>query len=329
MTEPHGVAPEQVKRIRTLKKKLGQIENLKEKDPSTLDQQARVKIASESEIRAEIEALESPEPEQTAAVAAIDSPVNVLFYLGLGGRTRQLQVCKDASLHGVTRELLELITPDPSLCLKITAGGEVITSVHQLLVFHCRDIQIFATLQKDVWKMPLAEVTDELTMTDAEFKGHRFALSKLPHASTPREVATFLRNNNLLLTSAQAASLFDLLVTKLQVIESMRFGLRGQLILALHTFCLEPYAIWEPDDGNSECLWANMDWSSMKLEPDSRYKIRGRLVNFPDNTSASASARQKDVAGLRAILSARRQGSGDELERMIRLEAYQTPILPR
>merc|ERR1712228_1027205 len=147
-------------------------------------------------------------------------------------------------------------------------------------------------------------------MADVEFKGHRFALSKLPHGSTPREVAIFLRSNNILLTSAQAASLFDLLVTKLQVIEGMRFGLRGQLILALHTFCLEPYAVWEPDDGNSECLWANMAWNGIKLETDRRYKIRGHLANFPNNTSgvASASTGPKDVASLRAVLSARRQG---------------------
>lgn len=328
MIEPPGVAPEQVKRIRALKKKLWQIEHLKEKDPSTLDQQARAKIASEPEIRAEIEASGS---HQTAAVAALDSPVSVLFYLGFGGRTRELQVRKDASLHGVNRELLELIAPDSSLCLKLTAGGEVITSVSHLLDFHCRNIQIFATLQKDVQSMSLSEVTDELTMEDADFKGHRFALSKQPHGSTPRDVATYLRSNNILLTSAQAASLFDLLVTKLQVIELMGYGLRGQLILALHTFCLEPYAVWEPDDGNSECVWANMTWNGMDIGFESRYPIRGNLVNIKPGWSSghSSTSGHKDVASLRAVLSARRQGTGDELKRMSRLEAYGTSILHR
>merc|ERR1712118_38926 len=137
---------------------------------------------------------------------------------------------------------------------------------------------------------------EELTMEETEFKGHRFALSKLPVGSTPQDVAAYLRNNNLLLTAAQAAEVFDILVAKLRVDERMPHGLRGQLIHALHSFCLEPYAIWEPNDGNSECLWANMTWANTSLAYDARYKIRGELVNLPNTTAPSKP--QLDVLGL-------------------------------
>merc|ERR1712232_32061 len=114
--------------------------------------------------------------------------------------------------------------------------------------------------------------------------------------------------------------------TKLRAIESVQYGLRGQLVLALHTFCLEPYAIWEPDDGNSECVWANMSWNECHLGFNGRYKIRGHLHNFSNATSSNIT--QCDVANLRAVLVARRQGAGNDLSKMSTLRAYSTPILP-
>jgi hypothetical protein len=56
---PTRLSPEQEKRIKALRKKLVQIEQLKLKDPSTLDEDAKRKVASEAELRSEIVALET------------------------------------------------------------------------------------------------------------------------------------------------------------------------------------------------------------------------------------------------------------------------------
>jgi len=60
---------ESEKRIKAVKKKLGQIEKLKEKDPEELDAEATAKMASEKELKAELQALERGE-----AVARVEVP---------------------------------------------------------------------------------------------------------------------------------------------------------------------------------------------------------------------------------------------------------------
>mmetsp|Transcript_34060 Transcript_34060/g.95794 ORF Transcript_34060/g.95794 Transcript_34060/m.95794 type:complete len:261 (+) Transcript_34060:71-853(+) len=254
-----------------------------------------------------------------------DAAVKVLIYEGLAGRSREVAVRRDAELQDVTEELRGLAAPGGA-DVRLSAGGGLITSVPELLDFHERGVQVCATLCKAVEGMSMAEVGEELAMEDGEFRGHHFTLSRLPPGSTPRDVAQYLRSNGLLLTAAQAASLFDALVPRLQAIEGVQYGLRGQLVLALHTFCLEPYAIWEPNDGNSECVWASMSWNGSHLGFAGRYKIRGHLQNFSNATSSSAP--QRDVANLRAVLAVRRQGSGDDLGKLSTLRAYSTPILP-
>lgn len=253
-------------------------------------------------------------------VGQTDATVNVLIYEGLAGKSRELTVCTDAELRDVIEELLRLIAPPDNVDIKLSADGDTISSVPELLDFHYRGSQIFATLYRAVERMSMTEIAEELATEGVEFTGHHFALSKLPRGSTPRDAALYLHSNKLLLTAAQAASLFDLLVTKLHAIEGMQYGVRGQLILALHTFCLEPYAIWEPNDGNNECLWANMSWNGEKLGCNGRYKIRGQLINFSNATSSDTM--QRDVANLRAVLVARRQGIENDLSKMNMLEAY-------
>merc|ERR1712032_621311 len=103
-----------------------------------------------------------------------------------------------------------------------------------------------------------------------------------------------------------------------------RYGPRGQLILALHTFCLEPYAIWEPNDGNAECLWANMEWAGRDIGIVDRQVTRGRMVNIGSSSSSSG---QTDIANFRAFLVERREGTGEELKKMNVLTAYGTAAL--
>lgn len=246
----------------------------------------------------------------------------------MSGQELQLLVGPNTLFQDVSNELVALIAPsDRSMHARIIAGGGVVSSTAELLDCHRNGIPIQAALDRSPERMALPEVVEELSMEDAEFKGHRFALSKLPRGSTPRDAAVYLRSNNALLTAAQAADLFDLLVTKLVCIEGAHHGLRGQLVLALHTFCLEPYAIWEPNDGNAECVWANMTYNDKHLGYDYRYKIRGKLCNFPNSTSASSES--KDVANLRAVLCARRQGLDDELSQLSLLKSYNMSILPK
>lgn len=243
-----------------------------------------------------------------------DTPVQVVFHQ-MSGQELQLSVCPQTAFEDVTNELVALITPsDPGLRARISSDGKVITSIDDLLNSHHHGSPIQVALDRDPDKMQLAEVVQELAMEHAEFTGHRFTLSKLPRGSTPRDLAVYLRSNNLLLTAEQAANLFDLLVTKLRPIDGVNYGLRGQLLLALHTFCLEPYAMWEPNDGNGECVWANMTYNGNHLGSDGRYKLQGELCNFSNSTAASSDL--KDVINLRAVLRVRRQGIDDDLSQL-------------
>lgn len=258
----------------------------------------------------------------------IDKIVQVVISEGLAGASVELSVHSDSDMHSVSAELGRLIYADTSMCFRLTAEAEIITSVPQLLNIHRLGSQIFAFAQKHVANMSMTEVAEELAIGEEEFKGHRFALSKLSSGSTPRDAAMYLRSNRLLLTAEQASNLFDMLLLKLRPIEGVQYGLRGQLVLALHTFCLEPCAIWEPDDGNSECVWANMSWNKSFLSEQNRYKTRGTPRNHRLENSASSSTEQKDIMNLRAVLAARRTGTGDELNEMRIVKAYNTPILP-
>lgn len=254
-----------------------------------------------------------------------DAPVQMVFHQ-MNGQELQLMVCPHTAFEDVTKELVTLITPsDSNLHARISSDGEIITSIDDLLNLHHSGIPIQVALQRDPQKMQLAEVAQELAMEHAEFRGHRFTLSRLPIGSTPRDVAEYLRSNNVLLTAEQAADLFDILVTKLRPSDEVHFNLRGQLVMALHTFCLEPNAIWEPDDGNGECVWGNMTYNGNYLN-SGRYKFRGEHCLLAKRTAASSDL--KDVMNLRAVLRARRQGMEDDLSLLSLLKTYNTPILP-
>jgi len=255
--------------------------------------------------------------------AFVTAPTTVDVHVGLAGAVVPVVLEPGTSMDAVKTHL-RLALPEASIML--SAGGDLLESVESLLLHHGRGELIFATCFRDVSDLSLAEVALEMSMEDAEFQGHLFTLSKISRTSTPRSVATYLWDNQLLLTAAQAQRLFDVLVPRLvQCPDEYRIGLRGQLILALHSFCVEPYAIWEPDDGNDGCVWANMAWGGGSEHPSMSglcYLTRGSSAHLQTAAFADAAAYQKDISGLRAVLQAHRAGNATPLRALCNFEAY-------
>lgn len=68
---------EKEKRIKAIKKKISQIEKLKEKDLASLDAEAQAKVASEGELLAELARLEGKVPALEATVSAVNGSSSV------------------------------------------------------------------------------------------------------------------------------------------------------------------------------------------------------------------------------------------------------------
>lgn len=129
-----------------------------------------------------------------------------------------------------------------------------------------------------------AELHD-LVLPDDEVAAHARVLTQMPwHTAGPRAVADYLFENRVLLTSAQAARIFNALVGK---VINKRDGLttynaRAQLILALHSFVLDQMTVWEKNDGSDGCLWANMS-SFLQNKGDDPCKF-ATVLTSPDKS---------------------------------------------
>lgn len=252
--------------------------------------------------------------------------IMVTIHKGLEGETLEIPVKPSMPFASIMQSLLLQMTADPSLSAILSSEGIKIETTEDLLEYHSQGACIFATLVLSVQKMALRQVVEELMMPESEFRGHRHVLSRYPKGITYKDVANYLFKNKVLLTPTQASGLFQQLLPKLVDLQapSHNLCLRAQLIMALHTFCLEPYAIWEADDGQDECVWYNMMYSAENLGTGGRFCIPGQRAKEFHNHSPSSSAQDKqDVSNLRGVLQARRENSQQQfLEALVPPTSY-------
>jgi hypothetical protein len=246
---------------------------------------------------------------------------SVHIIVGLGGAQFEANVEPYMSIDDV-KTRIQAAYPF-SRTFKLSSGEVEIESIEALMQRHREGTLIFAVFVKDIENMDIQEVREELAIQSNEFLGHLHILSKFPQGSTTGDVAQYLWNNQLLLSPEQAQRAFDSLLPK--VLRSSqpaigRNGPRAQLILALHSFCLDPYAIWEPNDDCDECLWANMRFGDRHLGECGRYSMRGKMSNFI--SSSSSSSPNADVSNLRSVLQAARCKQAKPLAALARLKTY-------
>lgn len=247
----------------------------------------------------------------------------VPIVVGLGGNQVMVNITDDCDLSDVKQELRSqaAIGDEGLLDIVFSSADGVVDSVGTLLKMRRDDKVIFATLRKSVNALSWEELREELTLDSAEFKGHVFVLSKLPAGSTPRAVADYLWQHQVLITSVQAQQLFDLLLPKLRAnpaarADSATGNLRAQLIIALHSFCVDPHHIWEPNDGMSECLWANMSFTSASPAAwqSRRILTRGALINIQASAPSSDPGPASDASHMREVARAKREQQETPLE---------------
>ncbi|CAE8594619.1 unnamed protein product [Polarella glacialis] len=251
--------------------------------------------------------------------------------IGMGGQFVEVEMTDGLSFDAVLAAVRSspAAPPFPQTWVKLVASGAAVRSMEALCCCEAEQDPVFAVFLRSLDEMELSEVAEELAMEEAEFKGHAFALSKLPPGSHPREVADYLWTNNLLLTSSQSTALFDTLLHKL--VASGRHpgcsSVRGELIFALHSFCLQQHHAWEPNDGSSECMWAGLGWNGKLLGLSQRLLTRGRLQQW-GNVEASASSSSNDswpswdVSQIRAIAVARREEKPEPLAHMMFVRSH-------
>lgn len=250
---------------------------------------------------------------------------SVKISVGLGGAQFEANIEPSMSIETIRARIHEAYPL--SRTIKLSAGEVEIESIEALMQSHREGKSISATFVKDIENMDIEEVREELAIQNNEFLGHLHTLSRLPQGSTTGHVAQYLWNNQLLLTPEQAQRAFDSLLPKIRRSSRPavgRSGPRAQLILALHSFCLDPYAIWEPNDDCDECLWAKMRFGGRHLGESSRHVTRGKAYHFPStsSSSSSSSSSKEDVRSLRSVLQAARCKHAKPLETMACLEAY-------
>jgi len=205
--------------------------------------------------------------------------------------------------------------------VRLLSSGTVVGSLESLIEHYLKGNKIDAIFIKDIDKMSLAAVAEEITCGNDEFKGHQFTLSKLPRGVTARVVADYLWENQILLTSIQLQILFDQLLPKFA-----GAARRGELILALHSFCLQQHHLWEPNDGSSECLWANMEWGEEHLPFSLRRLTRGRMTCWVQADAVDPSSVDQwpalDLCNLRDVAKAVRARQEMPLQAMRFVTSY-------
>lgn len=256
--------------------------------------------------------------------------IMVTIHKGLEGESLDIPVKPQMPFASIMQSLLLQMTADPTLSAILSSEGIKIETTEDLLEYHSQGACIFATLVLSVQKMALRQVVEELMMPESEFRGHRHVLSRYPKGITYKDVANYLFKNKVLLTPTQASGLFQQLLPKLVEVQAERtLCLRAQLIMALHTFCLEPYAIWEADDGQDECVWHNMMYSGKNLGPNGRFCIPGQRAQHFVDPLPSSSASKQDVSNLRGVLQARRDNAQQQfLEALVPPTSYDFNAMP-
>jgi len=249
-------------------------------------------------------------------------PVNLV--LGMSGLQATVHIDRTMTLEAVFSQINQAHGGSMDASIQLSSCGTAVKSVERLLEHSACGDEIYATFFRGVDQMNLAEIAEELSCDDGEFKGHRHALQTLPRWSTPRTVADYLWENQILLTSAQAEDLFDQLFPKF----ASRSRARSDLIIALHSFCVHQHHIWEPNDGVSECLWANMAWGPQCLNFAMRRLTRGQMQYWEHATAVERRSPDQfpkaDVGNLKQVLKARRSSRAVPLEEMKFVRGYGT-----
>lgn len=203
--------------------------------------------------------------------------------------------------------------------IKFSACGNSIDSLDELLKLQRDGEAIHAIFMKEVGDMSLEEVQAELAITTEEFRGHLHILSTTARRGTTADVVRYLWDEQLLLTPEQAQEIFDKLLPKVRRAAEPtlgRDGPRAQLLFALHSFCLDPYAIWEPDDDSDDCLWVSFGWGRHGIGGNLNF-MRGRVGSL----SSDSSSERRDVCNLRAVLRGVRRNEAKPLEFMTMLRS--------
>jgi len=246
--------------------------------------------------------------------------------VGLNGAKVSVDVDAAMSVEDLTGRVREVYPEAGEHFIKLCGGGIILKTGKDIADCIQRGEGICAAFLKNADAMNLEELQAELSLDNNEFQGHLHVLRHYQAKHTAADVAQYLWDNQILLTSTQAQRIFDAAVEKISRTQNpSNFGGNGpraQLILALHSFCLEPYAIREPQDDCAECLWANMRWADTILS-SGRYHLRGELRNIPSSTSSSSpEAQRTDVTRLRSVLNSRRNDVAQPLASMTFLKAY-------
>jgi hypothetical protein len=117
--------------------------------------------------------------------------------------------------------------------------------------------------RKKIDEMSLEDVAAELAIDGAQFRKNCSMLGKMTRGA-PNDVAKYLYANGVTLTAQQCKKLFEIVFSKVSARQGSRYPVRSQLVMALHCFCVEPYAIWE-DDGDNQCMWTHMTYGDLNM----------------------------------------------------------------
>jgi len=264
----------------------------------------------------------------TAGNLSVFCAVSIPIALGMDGGEAVVHIEEHTSFESLLKDVTKMqgriAAADTGV--QLSSAGVLINSLEALLGHHNAGDVVYATFIRDVDRMSLESVAEELTCNADEFKGHQFTLSKIPPHFTARHVAHYLWEHQVLLTSVQAQTLFDQLVAKLGD------GMRRDLVMALHSFCLHQHHVWEPDDGTDECLWAAMTWGGHHLQFKDRRLTRGRLSKWECADAIDPSSEDTwpsiDLCNLRGVAKARRAQQSKPLDAMRFVRQYEQSWTP-
>lgn len=163
--------------------------------------------------------------------------------------------------------------------------------------------------------MSLRDVGIELALDADEFAGYVSMVCKMQGKPSVRDIAQYLTLQGVLLTAPQAKQIFEVLLPRTTG-SNCPYSVQSQLVMALHCFCVEPYALWEDDGCNSD-MWRKMTFEGVnlwdtglcedldrKLCTDSGRKVTQREENL-----------RRDISGIRFALETLR-GDGKRDRRL-------------
>jgi hypothetical protein len=123
--------------------------------------------------------------------------------------------------------------------------------------------EAFKVGASDSGQLTLNEVAKELCLTSEEFRAHLAVVSRLEGEPPVTVVLNYCQEHSLLLNAGQCKRVFEILHDKVKSTGNSPYGVRSQLVLGLHCYCVEPYTLWE-DDGAKSDLWMSMSYNGYK-----------------------------------------------------------------